>query len=697
MRAVINATRPQSETEEGTRGRILWFQPLYGGVRCFLLSKEYLFLLGTSGSLRISLCRVGVFARSIGCSNTGKHYGRRRMSLSCEVIAKKILGEPHHLSAGEAYYNCPNHEDRHPSLKINFSKDKFLCGPCSAGGGPWTLAAFLARVGANEKKAVAAWLRDHGFNEQEKKVREPKPDRTAYRQVAMFYYTPVLRNVRFETVPEGDQKPDKTFQWQHNENGKWVPGGGGMPKPLYTNKLFREAKPLEIAVGFEGEAKCDLAGTLGFMAFSFKYLSKEECVKLSGVDVILWPDADQPGIKQAKVAADLLFQSKRPRSIKICSPPLELPVGGDIVDAVKMLNWEKLEICKLLSEAAKYPPDPKPIGIRLSRIVPQQAAWRWQNRIPSGTITLLDGDPKTGKSLLALEIAARISRGEELPDNGCPHPPSNVVILSAEDSLEVTIRPRLNVAHADLDKIVTLPYSSDKPGEECFTRIPRDLKLLEKLIEQEHAVLVIVDVLAAYIPAEISMHRDQDVRGALAPMSAIANRTGASFLLLRHLTKNVGASPIYRGGGSIGITGASRSSLLLARDPANPDLRTLAVIASNLGPVPQSVSLRINAVGGIPRIDWQGFNQESAESLLSSVTTPTTIKEKEGQSALVEAVEWLKECLSNGPMSSDEVHNQARENFITTASLRRARASMNIRIFRSGGLAGKGNWNWELH
>lgn len=616
------------------------------------------------------------------------------MPLSCEIIARKILGEPHHISAGESYYSCPNHEDRHPSLKINSHKDKFLCGPCSAGGGPWTLAAFLARVGANEKKAVGAWLRKHGFNDQEKKERETKPDRTAYRQVAVFYYTPVLRNVRFETVPEGDQKPDKTFQWQHIENGKWIPGGGGMPKPLYVNKQFRESQKVKSALGFEGEAKCDLAGTLGFAAFSYKHMAKEECVKLAGTEVVLWPDADQPGIKQAKVAADLLFASKCPQSIRICSPPLDLPVSGDIVDAVKTLNWGKLEVYKLILGAVTYPPEPKPIGIRLSRIVPQVADWRWLNRIPSGALTLLDGDPKTGKSLLALEIAARISCGQDLPDNGQPHPPGTVIILSAEDSLEVTIQPRLKMAGANLDNIIALPYSSETPGEECFTRIPRDLKLLEKVIEQEHAILVIVDVLAAYIPAEISMHRDQDVRGALAPMSSIANRTGASFLLLRHLTKNVGAAPIYRGGGSIGITGASRASLLLARDPANPDLRTLAVIASNLGPMPQSISMKIDTIQGIPKIAWQGFNHESAETLLApAVSAPATIKEKENQTALGWAVEWLKECLKDGPTIADTVFSQARENLVTRATLLRAKDCLNIKSRHDGK---NGKWFWEL-
>ena len=79
---------------------------------------------------------------------------------------------------------------------------------------------------------------------------------------------------------------------QRLENGKWITGAGDQPKPLYVNQLMREADMLEWAVGFEGEAKCDLAGTLGIPAFSFKHMKAAECAKLADIEVILWPNAD---------------------------------------------------------------------------------------------------------------------------------------------------------------------------------------------------------------------------------------------------------------------------------------------------------------------------------------------------------------------------------------------------------------------
>src|SRR3954451_24488509 len=55
-------------------------------------------------------------------------------------------------------------------------------------------------------------------------------------------------------------------------------------------------------------------------------------------------------------------------------------------------------------------------AVRFSELVPQKIRWLWPNRIPLGRLTLLVSDPGLGKSLLALDIAARVSRGAPWPD-----------------------------------------------------------------------------------------------------------------------------------------------------------------------------------------------------------------------------------------------------------------------------------------
>jgi hypothetical protein len=67
---------------------------------------------------------------------------------------------------------------------------------------------------------------------------------------------------------------------------------------------------------------------------------------------------------------------------------------------------------------------------------------RWDQRTPLGKITLLDGDPGLGKSLVSIDLAARLTRGRRMPD-GSASLEGDVVMMSAEDGLGDTIRPRL--------------------------------------------------------------------------------------------------------------------------------------------------------------------------------------------------------------------------------------------------------------
>jgi len=57
-----------------------------------------------------------------------------------------------------------------------------------------------------------------------------------------------------------------------------------------------------------------------------------------------------------------------------------------------------------------------PAGKPLSEIEPEWVEWLWPRRIPKGKITVLDGDPDNGKSVLTTDLAARMTAGLALPD-----------------------------------------------------------------------------------------------------------------------------------------------------------------------------------------------------------------------------------------------------------------------------------------
>jgi len=247
------------------------------------------------------------------------------------------------------------------------------------------------------------------------------------------------------------------------------------------------------------------------------------------------------------------------------------------------------------------------LGVRMSDVQPARVEWLWEGRIPLGKLTILDGDPGLGKSTIALDLAARVSCGREMPD-GTPGRDGGVVVASAEDGLADTVRPRLDAAWADTTRILALRLDEWSAIAEIVT--------LRAAIREVGALLVIVDPLMAYLGSATDSYRDQDVRQVLAPLSALADETGAAILIIRHLRKAAADQAVYRGGGSIGIIGAARSGLLIATDPDDRDQRVLASTKANLSRLAPSLRLRLVEAGGTARVEWGGVSPHTAEVLL---------------------------------------------------------------------------------
>ena len=222
-------------------------------------------------------------------------------------------------------------------------------------------------------------------------------------------------------------------------------------------------------------------------------------------------------------------------------------------------------------------------GVRMSDIEAERVRWLWQDFIPIGSITILEGDPDEGKSLLSLDLAARASTGRPMPRGALRRKPRGVVILSAEDGLGNTIRPRLEAAGADLDRIRAF-----RPAE--LPMIPNDLGTLEAAIRCVRARLLIIDPLPAFLDQRFDAYKDQDVRQALAPVAAVAGRLGVAVLVIRHLIKTEGGPAKYRGG-ALGTASRPR--------PPRPARRRATDTRSDQDqPLPQAaVDCVLNCVG----------------------------------------------------------------------------------------------------
>lgn len=326
--------------------------------------------------------------------------------------------------------------------------------------------------------------------------------------------------------------------------------------------------------------------------------------------------------------------------------------------------------------------------VMLEDVEPERVRWLWQDRVPLGKLTLLDGDPDVGKSSVAIDLTARITTGAPMPDGTLPEldGPRGVVLLTAEDGLGDTIRPRLDAAGGDPSRVAVLKtvFAGD------VERVPtvEDLEPIQEAIETVDAALVVVDPLTAFMGLDVNTHRDADVRRALAGLADLADATGVSVFCIRHLNKSGGGNPLYRGGGSIGLIAAARSGLIAARDPQDPDgtRRVLAVTKANLACRPPALSYRLEAADDVVRVAWEGETDHSAHDLLEIPTG-------DERTARDNAAEFLVAELSRGPRPVTELKEAAKDAGLSWRTIERAKRDLEITAEKDGF---DGPWTWRL-
>ena len=316
---------------------------------------------------------------------------------------------------------------------------------------------------------------------------------------------------------------------------------------------------------------------------------------------------------------------------------------------------------------------PKLVTRRVADVPRERVAWLWPGYLPVGKVVVLDGDPGLGKSTVTTDLAARISVGKAMPDGSRGGEPGAVVLVSAEDGLADTIRPRLELAGADLDRVTVVEHLELPDGRTVPLELPGDLDPLEAVVRDVRAALVTVDPLMAFLAGTVQANRDQDVRRALHPVKDMAERTGAAVMVVRHLRKAATDTAVQRGGGSIGIIGAARVGLMVARDPADADRRILAVSKSNVGAIPPAMAYRLlpDDKLGVAAVVWEGQTDHQADDLLAaSADRPAPKRER--------AEQLLRELLADGPRLRSEIEEAAEDAGVGWRTVEAAKAALGV-------------------
>jgi hypothetical protein len=443
-------------------------------------------------------------------------------------------------------------------------------------------------------------------------------------------------------------------------------------RPAASDRLFRQPPSERKHAGPipDGEHHKQLVAYAGWLrARGFPLREAEACMLMRRRDLVQAPGAKRPVYTEAETIAELhdvygRYDAGDPAA-ECAEPP-----GGELGAQV----------------------------VRLADVKPERISWLWEDHLPLGKLVVLDGDPGVGKSSVSLDIAARVTTGSPMPD-GSAGSKGSVLVLSAEDGLADTIRPRLDAAGADAASVITItdikiPGGEDGPVSRPVS-IPADLPAIEKIVTASGVKLVIIDVLMAYLGGDVNAHLDQDIRRALHALASMAERTGCCVLVLRHLKKSGGPNALYRGGGSIGIIGAARAGFMCGLDPDDETggRRVLANVKMNIAAEPPSLAYYLvpDHLHGVARVQWDGVSEHKAGSLL---TEPPGSDERTERD---EAAEWLTGYLTDqgGEAAAKDVKKAARADGIAERTLDRARSRAKVTTGRSG--FGKGAvYVWRL-
>lgn len=315
--------------------------------------------------------------------------------------------------------------------------------------------------------------------------------------------------------------------------------------------------------------------------------------------------------------------------------------------------------------------------VNLDDVEPEVVEWLWYPYIPRGKLTMIEGDPGLGKSWLTMALASYISRGKALPYQ-LTKELGKVLIMSAEDGLADTIKPRLITLKANTKNIIAIPEPVSFTEDGC--------KAINKAIKLVNPIMIIIDPLVAYLGGKVDLHKANETREVMARLTRIAEENKVSIILVRHLTKGGKDKAIYRGIGSIDLTAAVRSVLAIGRNPKDPnDGRVICHIKSNLAPLGRPLAYTLDSSDKQKPFEFGEELDVDINDVLSQ--SPNNSK---GSTDV--AIEFLENLLGDEKaLPTLEVKREAEARGISERNLKKAKRILKVIMINEDGV-----YKWKL-
>lgn len=499
---------------------------------------------------------------------------------------------------------------------------------------------------------------------------------------------------------------DKQFRpFCQNGDGRWRLGD---PPGLLPLQAIGRIDDKGVVIVVEGEKCREAAASIGFSATTSAHgassAKRSDWSTIAFCNlIVMLPDADEAGIKYVWDATHEVLRHNPKARIKIVELP-GLVDGEDIVDFLDRRDSVEPDTIRAEIEGhISAAPYVDPLSIfdgpkltRLSDVSPQKIGWLWDQRIALGKITLIYGDPGGGKSTLTIDLAARLSTNSLAPDGTNLPGPATTIFITCEDGVADTILPRAIAAGADTTKLAVFDSVRKRgPDGKIIERTYAiaDIEPLRKAIISEGAKLVVIDPASAYL-GDRDGHRNDEIRGLLAPLAKLAEEQSVAIVLVTHMSKSGGGRAMYRAMGSVAFIAVARTAWAVIKDSENTARRLLLPVKNNVGNDRDGLAYSLVDRDGSAAIIWESKTITiSVDEAMAAYGDSERAKPGPAPNERDSAAEWLTDLLEAGPMEVSAIRKAAIGDRVKWRTLERAKATIHVHSYRS---EFGGTWMWQL-
>ncbi len=320
--------------------------------------------------------------------------------------------------------------------------------------------------------------------------------------------------------------------------------------------------------------------------------------------------------------------------------------------------------------------------------------WLWHYYLARGKLHLIAGQAGTGKTTIALDMAATVTVGGQWPDS-LNAEKGGVLIWSGEDDPADSLIPRLSASGADIKRVFFVGDTKDKDGDRSFDPATDMNKLLESTSRIEGLSLIIVDPIVSAVAGD--SHKNAEVRRALQPLVDLASKVGAAILGITHFTKGTkGNDPTERVTGSLAFAALARIVMCTVKPLEEGENRRFIRSKSNIGPDGGGFEYsltRKDVQDGIEgqTVAWGNVLDGTAHELMAAIEDGES-----DTSSLDEAKDWLRHYLENEGQPSASIKKASAADGHSWATIKRAKAALGAYSIRINGAADKGCWVWDF-